>query len=92
MKKIHEAHHNGAELCPGYAPFCKHIFVPNFVDARVGNMEITEENKSLIVSGYDKRRPEELAVLSRCTTVQENCLLQINHNCLQSPHENAKYL
>jgi hypothetical protein len=53
----------------GYAPFCKHVFVPNFVGARVGALTITDENRSKLHSGYTKRRPEELAVLTRSVTV-----------------------
>ncbi|GMH43840.1 hypothetical protein BSKO_11774 [Bryopsis sp. KO-2023] len=64
-KRIHEAHAKGSGLVDGYAPFCKHVFVENFTDARVGNLEITESNKNLLECGYSRRRPEELAVLSR---------------------------
>ena len=35
---------NGA-LKDGYAPFCKHLFIPNFTDCVSGCVEITEENK-----------------------------------------------
>lgn len=49
----------------GYAPFCKHVFVPNFVGAKLGALEITDANRHLLRSGYTKRRPEELAVLTR---------------------------
>ena len=50
---------------PGYAPFCKHIFVENFTDALDGCAEITLDNRHLLKSGYAARRPEELAVLTR---------------------------
>ena len=54
-------------LADGYAPFCKHIFVPNFVgeSIRVPYLEITPENESKLRSGYDARREDELAVLVR---------------------------
>ena len=52
-------------LVEGYAPFCKHVFVPNFVDAKVGNVEITRENEKLLRSGYGARSSAELAVLTR---------------------------
>eukprot|EP01139_Manchomonas_bermudensis_P005175 Amastigsp_a174775_50.p1 type:complete len:318 gc:universal Amastigsp_a174775_50:971-18(-) len=52
-------------LVPGYAEFCKHIFMPNFTSATVGAVSITNENKHLLASEYEKRRPEELAVLER---------------------------
>jgi hypothetical protein len=48
---------------PGYAPFCKHVFVPNFTDALMGVAEITEANRGLLEVGYKARRPEELPVL-----------------------------
>jgi len=65
VRKVHEFHRQGAPLVDGYAPFCKHIFVPNFVGAKVGALRITASNRSLLRSGYRRRRPEELAVLSR---------------------------
>jgi len=53
-------------LVEGYAPFCKHLFIPNWV-ASVHNctMEITEKNKHLLESDYVSRTPKELAVLQR---------------------------
>jgi hypothetical protein len=65
VQRIHEYHAKGAALVDGYAPFCKHVFVPNFVGAKVGALEITAANTHLVKSGYTKRRPEELAVLTR---------------------------
>lgn len=64
------------ELKEGYAPFCKHVFVENFTDAAgfvniflnnclVNYLEITNENSSLLMTEYQARRPEELAVLAR---------------------------
>lgn len=50
---------------PGYAPFCKHLFVPNFTDALSGVARITDENRHLLKSGYKARRPEELPVMER---------------------------
>ena len=40
----------GAEphLHDGYAPFCKHLFVPNFVGAKVNVLPITPENEGLV--------------------------------------------
>jgi hypothetical protein len=55
----------GGKLVDGYAPFCRHIFIPNFSDACVGSILITEGNVKKLKSGYTKRRPEELAVLTR---------------------------
>jgi len=66
--KINEYYESGkAPLVDGYAPFCKHVFVPNFLgdSIRVPYLEITPENESKMRSGYDARREEELAVLVR---------------------------
>lgn len=49
----------------GYAPFCRHIFLPNHTDAKVNAIKITDEITPLIRSGYIARRPEELPVLTR---------------------------
>ena len=38
--RIHEYHAQGAALVDGYAPFCKHVFVPNFVRAKAGAMPV----------------------------------------------------
>lgn len=66
MQQLHERlRRDNPSMSPGYAPFCKHIFVENFTDAKVSTLPITEENKHLIRTGYSSRRPEELAVLSR---------------------------
>eukprot|EP00922_Rhytidocystis_sp_ex-Travisia-forbesii_P004566 GHVS01006702.1.p1 GENE.GHVS01006702.1~~GHVS01006702.1.p1 ORF type:complete len:266 (+),score=28.67 GHVS01006702.1:66-800(+) len=52
-------------LKPGYADFCKHIFLPNFAKSRISVVPITPQNKHLLRSGYVARRPEELPVLCR---------------------------
>eukprot|EP00038_Savillea_parva_P011474 m.197798 g.197798 ORF g.197798 m.197798 type:complete len:217 (-) comp20230_c0_seq1:79-729(-) len=52
-------------LKPGYAPFCKHIFIDNFCGARMTVHEITPENEGLLRSGYDVRQEGELAILQR---------------------------
>ena len=54
-----------SNLKPGYAPFCKHLFMENFTTATSGTAEITEENKGKLESGYEARRENELAVLAR---------------------------
>lgn len=56
---------DGAEMRDGYAPFCKHVFVLNVANALAGVAEITPENRHLLHSGYEARRPEELPVLVR---------------------------
>ena len=42
-----------APLVDGYAPFCKHVFVPNFVGATVAYLPITPENEHLLKSAYE---------------------------------------
>eukprot|EP00743_Colponemidia_sp_Colp-15_P005987 GILK01006434.1.p1 GENE.GILK01006434.1~~GILK01006434.1.p1 ORF type:complete len:228 (-),score=24.46 GILK01006434.1:111-725(-) len=56
---------NPTELSNGYAPFCKHLFIPNFTGAKVGSAPITEHNRHLLRSGYQARTPKELPVLKR---------------------------
>lgn len=62
---MENVYQNGEKLRNGYAPFCKHLIFKNFIDVVTGTMEITRENYSYLKHGYIKRRPEELAVLSR---------------------------
>jgi len=53
-------------LVEGYAPFCKHVFVPNeYDDVTVSAVAITDENRRLLETTYARRRPEEFAVLTR---------------------------
>ena len=53
VRRVHEAHANGAGLVDGYAPFCKHVFVPNFIPGtKVGSVPITPENEPHLRSGY----------------------------------------
>eukprot|EP00928_Gymnodinium_smaydae_P065468 TRINITY_DN48607_c0_g1_i1.p2 TRINITY_DN48607_c0_g1~~TRINITY_DN48607_c0_g1_i1.p2 ORF type:complete len:230 (-),score=55.89 TRINITY_DN48607_c0_g1_i1:206-805(-) len=52
-------------LVDGYAPFCKHIFVPNFAKLHGVTARITDANLALLRSGYEARTPEELPVLTR---------------------------
>ena len=54
-----------APLVDGYAPFCKHLFVPNFVGAKLNYLEITPDNESCMRSGYEARTEKELPVLVR---------------------------
>jgi len=71
------------EFEDGYAPFCKHIFVENFVGARVGAAKITSENEHLLRSGYSKRRLEELAVLTRSPELSDRLLWNSSKVALQ---------
>lgn len=63
--KVNEAVRSGSsELKEGYAPFCKHIFVPNFVpNVKCGYAEITPENESKLKVAYEARNSNELPVL-----------------------------
>ena len=54
-----------AELVAGYAPFCKHLFLPNTTPTRSAFAPITADNHHLLKSGYVARRDGELAVLER---------------------------
>lgn len=52
LPPMQEAHSkDGRPLVDGYAPFCKHIFVPNFTGAPVGALPITDANRHLLQSG-----------------------------------------
>ncbi|KAF6261580.1 hypothetical protein COO60DRAFT_1501168 [Scenedesmus sp. NREL 46B-D3] len=66
IEKVHQLFRDqGGKLVDGYAPFCKHVFVRNFVGAKLGALAITPENRQLLRCAYTHRRPEELAVLTR---------------------------
>lgn len=53
-------------LKPGYAPFCKHLFVPNFVKGLPDQvLALTPENQKLLKSEYVARTEKELPVLTR---------------------------
>ncbi|KAL8453090.1 hypothetical protein Emed_000960 [Eimeria media] len=83
MKQLHEILlRDKPPLMDGYAPFCKHIYVENFTDATVASVPITEENRTLIQTGYLARRPEELPVLCRWLPAS-----QVRHQL-----QRAKYL
>jgi len=57
----------GHPLVDGYAPFCKHFFVKNFIGPHVKTpiVAITPENQHLLQSDYEARTDEELPVLCR---------------------------
>lgn len=55
----------GAVLQPGYAPFCKHLFLANPGPTKAGVARIDSSNEHMLRSGYEARRPQELPVLSR---------------------------
>ncbi|EGD74534.1 flagellar associated protein [Salpingoeca rosetta] len=64
-KKVNELCTSEEDLKPGYAPFCKHVFVPNFVGALCPVIAITPEVEPLIVTAYKARTEKELPVLTR---------------------------
>ena len=66
-EKINEFYDSGKyPLVDGYAPFCKHLFVPNFIgETKCDYVLITDENKHLIETDYVARTANELPVLSR---------------------------
>ena len=53
---VEESYEKKPVLVDGYAPFCKHLFVPNFVGAKVGYMEITPENEHKLKTAYEARK------------------------------------
>eukprot|EP01084_Bolivina_argentea_P015947 29880_1 len=75
--KINELYHeesNNIQLEDGYAPFCKHLFVPNFVkNLKHSIIEITKDNEKYLKCDYVKRRDEELGdvQMTQSTRVKE---------------------
>ena len=49
----------------GYAPFCRHVQMPNFINSTLDYVEITPEIEPLIKTGYIARQSFELPVLMR---------------------------
>jgi hypothetical protein len=65
VDRVHAMHAAGSPLVDGYAPFCKHLFIPNEWGCLASALPITDANRPLLRSGYTRRRPEELPVLAR---------------------------
>ena len=66
LKNVNELYKSESMLVDGYAPFCKHLFVPNFVKGlKSCHIQITPETEKLIISKYDSRQKNELPVLIR---------------------------
>jgi len=66
INKVNQYYEQGnKELVDGYAPFCKHIFIPNFTPASTVAVEITPDNEHMLVSAYKARTEKELPVLTR---------------------------
>lgn len=62
---------NPACLVEGYAPFCKHIFMPNFVGAHAPYVALTEALQPKVRSAYEARTEKELPVLTRWIPASE---------------------
>ena len=52
-------------LKDGYADFCKHIFLENFINLNCNYTKITEDNEVFIKTVYEARTEKELPVLRR---------------------------
>eukprot|EP01095_Lingulamoeba_sp_RSL-Kostka_P005480 TRINITY_DN1681_c0_g1_i1.p1 TRINITY_DN1681_c0_g1~~TRINITY_DN1681_c0_g1_i1.p1 ORF type:complete len:206 (-),score=73.02 TRINITY_DN1681_c0_g1_i1:213-830(-) len=66
VDRVNEIYENdNLELVEGYAPFCKHLFIPNFTNAISDTVELTEENMHLVRTDYKARTEKELPVLER---------------------------
>eukprot|EP01057_Protomagalhaensia_wolfi_P006142 Protomagalhaensia_wolfi_Nauph_80__6141@NODE_894_length_1905_cov_129_463558_g673_i0_p3_GENE_NODE_894_length_1905_cov_129_463558_g673_i0NODE_894_length_1905_cov_129_463558_g673_i0_p3_ORF_typecomplete_len203_score41_70DUF3228/PF11539_8/1_4e63_NODE_894_length_1905_cov_129_463558_g673_i097705 len=57
-----------ADLHDGYAPFCKHLFIPNKYPVMPTAMELSVSLRPYVKTGFQARTPEELPVLSRWVT------------------------
>lgn len=66
FEDVVNARYNPDSLQPGYAPFCKHLFVENdFTDATTNILRITPDNEHLLRTKYEARNDKELPVLVR---------------------------
>ncbi len=72
-KRVNEYYINNTnKLKDGYAPFCKHLFIENFInDLLPSAIEITDENKKFISSCYEARTEKELPVLKRFIHIKD---------------------
>ena len=62
---VNEYYQANPTLADGYAPFCKHVFMPNFAGLTAGTAPITPENEHLLRSVYEARTEQELPVMVR---------------------------
>ena len=66
LNKVNDLYKSESQLVEGYAPFCKHLFVENFVKGlKSCHIEINKDTEKLIISKYDSRQKNELPVLIR---------------------------
>jgi len=63
--KVNEYYSSGKyPLRDGYAPFCKHVFLPSFLEGmKSGTLTITEENVGQLRTVYEARTDKELPVM-----------------------------
>ncbi|KAF0717528.1 Aste57867_2236 [Aphanomyces stellatus] len=90
--RINQFYHDGhCCLVDGYAPFCKHLFVPNFVAAKLSTAEITDGNRPFLQSAYVARVPTELPV-SDPPILSHGCLFDASGHSLTRwfPMENVQ--
>lgn len=66
-KRVNDYHkQNGHKLVDGYAPFCKHLFVPCFIDdLKCSYATLSADNLQHLKSDYIARSSAELPVLTR---------------------------
>lgn len=65
-KQMQQEFEDRPVLIDGYAPFCKHLFMPNIDDSIVvGEIKITSNNGHLLRTHYHARKEGELPVLTR---------------------------
>eukprot|EP01082_Thalassiosira_pseudonana_P007729 g6312.t1 g6312 contig23:176184-176987(-) len=64
FEQIVNSRFDPSNLHPGYAPFCKHIFLKNdFTDARVCVLPITPDNEHCLRTKYEARSEKELPIV-----------------------------
>ena len=63
LSRVNNYVEGGTPLVDGYAPFCKHVFVPNFANVLCGYAAITPENERKLKVSYEARNENELPVL-----------------------------
>lgn len=63
---VNEHYQRDRSLRDGYAPFCKHIFLPNpFAALKCSYMALTKDNEPLLRTEFQQRTEKELPVLTR---------------------------
>ena len=68
LQRILESYRPDA-LREGYAPFCKHLFIPNFTAAAPSIVPLTPDLP--VRTAYKARTPEELPVLTRWVALRD---------------------